>query len=285
LPANLLRAKLMVMLKPLAKLTAVLTPKRTWFQFRLRTLLLLVVVVAVPCGWFKWKWDRKQAERRAVAEITKAGLLSFYDWQTNAKQPNPQPPGAAFLRKLLGDDFFANLVRVQSYDVQINDTVLVWLESLPDVESLFLPAQMKLTDAGLENLSGLSRLRYLDLNNTKVTGVGLGHLKQTKDLRWLNLRAAPALTDADLIQLTAFPNLEQLNLDGTKIRSAGLEHLRGLPNLRWLNLSNTNIKDTGLLHLESMTALKRLFLDGTKTTSAAVGDLAKALPGCDITGP
>ncbi len=70
LPAGLRCAKLLVMLKPLAKLVALLMPKRTWFQFRLRTLFVLVLVAAVPCGWLKWKMVRKERERRAVAEIS-----------------------------------------------------------------------------------------------------------------------------------------------------------------------------------------------------------------------
>jgi hypothetical protein len=38
------------MAKPLAKMVALLTPKRRWIQFRLRTLFVLVAIAAVPCG-------------------------------------------------------------------------------------------------------------------------------------------------------------------------------------------------------------------------------------------
>jgi len=55
-------------------------PKRTWLQFRLRTLFVLVLVAAVPCGWLKWKIDRKQKERAAVAEINNLGGQVYYDW-------------------------------------------------------------------------------------------------------------------------------------------------------------------------------------------------------------
>jgi hypothetical protein len=52
-----------------ARFAALLKPKRTWLQFRLRTIFVLVVIVAVPFGWFKWKSDRMAREREAVAKI------------------------------------------------------------------------------------------------------------------------------------------------------------------------------------------------------------------------
>lgn len=36
------------------------TPHRRWYQFSLRALMVLVVVVAVACGCLKWKVDRQQ---------------------------------------------------------------------------------------------------------------------------------------------------------------------------------------------------------------------------------
>jgi len=125
--------------------------RRRWLQFRLRTLFLLVAVCAVPCGLFKWKWDRKQAERRAIAEIKQAGGHASYDWQM-VEGPSasaitlrrlklgqrPEPPGPAFLRKLLGDDLLAHVVYVSFASVtrhgpsQIDDEPLRWLDSLPE---------------------------------------------------------------------------------------------------------------------------------------------------------
>jgi hypothetical protein len=259
-------------------------PKHGWLQFRLKTLFILVAVCAVPCWWFKGKWDAKQAERRAVAECRQKDVWLGYDWQfyTENKQ---QPPGPAFLRTLVGDDFFARLVWFQCPWAEIGNTDLMCLESLPDVETLILSGQTRLTDAGFEHIQGLSRLRCALLNHTKITGVGLGHLRRAKGLRVLNLCAAPEITNADLIQLTAFPDLEDLTLKQTTISSAGLEHLRGLSHLHTLDISNTKVTDDGLRHLTALKFLKHLKLFGTKTTKAGVADLAKALPDCDITGP
>lgn len=244
--------------------------RRRWLQFRLRTLFILVAIVAVPCGLFKWKWDRKQVERRAVAEIKKMGGYVGYDWQViegsgasaetlrRLKQgQRPEPPGPAFLRKLLGDDILAHVVQVQFPYVEIDDSDLVWLESLPDVESLDLRNKKGVTDDGLEHLSGLSRLLTLVLNQTKVTGAGLRHLKMAKRMKLLSLQGLP-ITDADLVRLAAFPELEELNLTFTQITDADIVQLAAFPDLEKLNLAFT------------------------ETTDEGVARLRKALPNCEI---
>jgi hypothetical protein len=215
-------------------------PRRRWLQFRLKTIFVVVAIVAVPCGLFKWKWDRKQAERRAVAEIKKVGGSVAYDWQVIVIEGNrasaetlrrlkqgqrPEPPGPAFLRKLLGDDFLAHVVQVQFPYVEIDDSDLVWLDSLPDVERLDVRNKKSITDTGLEHLQHLSRLRYLVLNNTKATGVALRHVKRARGLRVLGLQSLP-ITDADLRQLEAFPDLEELVLYGTEVTNEGVEELQ-----------------------------------------------------------
>jgi hypothetical protein len=95
----------------------------------------------------------------------------------------------------------------------------------------------------------------------------------------------PTAKDDDIRLIATFSNLERLSLSyNAKIGDDGLAHLRGLRHLRALTLSYTSITDAGLQHLKSLTALQHLSLDDTKTTKAAVDDLAKALPGCKITG-
>jgi hypothetical protein len=90
-------------------MTTAAKPRRSWLQFSLKGLFVLVVIAAVPCGWLKWKLDRKATERAAVAEIREAGGEVWYDWEV-AHVRNPR--GAQWLRRLFGDDFFSNVVKV-----------------------------------------------------------------------------------------------------------------------------------------------------------------------------
>jgi hypothetical protein len=54
--------------------------RRRFFQFRLRTLFVLVAIAAVPCGMLAWKMEHKRRERAAVAAIRELGGTVHYDY-------------------------------------------------------------------------------------------------------------------------------------------------------------------------------------------------------------
>ena len=47
--------------------------KLQWFQFSLKTLLIVVTLVAIPCSWLAVKLKEAKEQREAVAEIEKLG--------------------------------------------------------------------------------------------------------------------------------------------------------------------------------------------------------------------
>ena len=83
--------------------------KRRWFQFSLRTLMIFTMACAVGAGWLGKKIERKRNERDAVAVILKLGGIVMYEYQTMPGAPPPQPPGPAWLRSLLGENFFSEV--------------------------------------------------------------------------------------------------------------------------------------------------------------------------------
>ncbi len=85
------------MAKPLAKLVDLLTPKRTWFQFRLRTLFALVAMLCIPLAWLALRLPEKRRERAAVAMVNEFGGTVNYDWEGKTAEP----PGSKWLRVLL----------------------------------------------------------------------------------------------------------------------------------------------------------------------------------------
>ena len=110
---------------------------RLHFQFSIRSLLILTVVVAIPCSWLAVKMQQVRRERDAAAAIEKLG--GSVEWS--------EPFRPMWLRRLLGDDFFRSVAHVKLDGTEV-------------------------TDAGLENLKGLHQLQYLTLEITKVTGLG-----------------------------------------------------------------------------------------------------------------
>jgi Leucine rich repeat/Leucine Rich repeat len=231
--------------------------KRRWFQFSLRSLMIFTAIVAVGCGWIGRRMEQKRKEREAVEAIVRLKGEVFYDYQRETVE-DVQPSGPAWLRKLLGENFFSEVDAVLLYDSDV-------------------------TDAGLANLEGLSELQTLVLTGTKVTDVGLSNLRGLAHLQNLTL-SGDTITDAGLVNLSQLPRLQELDLARTNITDAALKHLSGLKQLRTLNLRGTKVTDAGLKHLKGLSQLKQLALTAAKVFSnAGVEELQDALPNCEVT--
>jgi hypothetical protein len=276
------------------------------FQFSILCLLLLFVVVAVPCSWLATEMKAARKQREAVAAIEKAGGKVGYDYEPDPYLvPDAEPPGPAWLRKLLGNDLFVS-VTVASIIARdaIGDAELEFLEGLPQLQELELGGGMvsgaglgriaelpqiqrlvlagtDVSDAGLQRLKGLTRLQSLDLESTNVSDAGLQYLEGMTRLQELELDET-RVGDAGLEHLRGLTQLDSLDLTSTEVTDAGLEHLKGLTQLRNLTLRGTRVSDAGLEHLEGLIQLNLLHLERTKVTNAGVKKLRQALPGCQI---
>ena len=95
-PRNLLvRSGFPASNKTPAKSTECLMP-RVRFQFRLRTLLLLVAVLSIPCALVRERVSKAARTRITIAEKTPR-IIAWY---------GPEPEAPAFIKQLMGDDFF-----------------------------------------------------------------------------------------------------------------------------------------------------------------------------------
>jgi hypothetical protein len=160
---------------------AVPKPKRRWFQFSLRTLMIFVTACAVAGSWLAVKVQRAKRQRESVAAIGKAKGRVRYDYEFHDEFD--EPPGPVWLRDLLGIDFVANAV-----DATIGpDGELQALAGLPHLQRLRL-GWTNVTDIELQHLTELSHLEYLGLNGTQVTDAGLERLKGMSQLGRLDLR-------------------------------------------------------------------------------------------------
>jgi hypothetical protein len=237
--------------------------KRRWFQFSLRSLLIATLMCAVACGWLGKKIEQKRNERAAFQAIARLGGGMQYDYQLGGSGGTPHGP--AWLRKLLGDDFFSD-VEVVVFPVdpslilgsggEVSYDGLVYLQSFVHLQILILRGD-SFTDAGLEHLKGLTKLGRLDVESKNITDAGLEHLK--------------GLTD-----------LQSLTLNSNRITDAGLEHVKRLIHLRRSFLTRTHVTDAGLQHLKGLSQLQTLNLEATDVTDAGVARLQQSLPSCEI---
>ena len=248
-----------------------------WYQFSLRTLLVLVLLASVGMSWLAVRMQRAKRQREAVEEIRRLGGEVMYDHKwiaPGSSIPNPEAPGPAWLRKLLGDDFFASVTWVALGEPEMRATGLEYLTWMPQFPELY-PHRTQVTDAALEHLKGFTKLRTLYLVGTEVTDAALERLKGLTHLQELFLGDAQ-VTDAGLVHLKGLTQLETLDLISTEVTDAGLEHLKGL-TLRQLYLTRTHVTDAGLEHLKELTGLRVLLLSDTKVSDAGLEHL-RVLP-------
>lgn len=183
--------------------------KCSWHRHSLRTLLVFVLLACM--SWLGVRLWQAIRQRAAVETIIKLGGFVTYDYmldQSGNQLPDAQSPGPECLRKLLGDDFFTRVVRVNLDSTEV-------------------------TDADLEHLECLTQLQWLNLFNTGVTDAGLEHLKGLTQLQRLELGGATKVTDAGLEHLKGLTELGGLFLGGTKVTEEGEKKLQqALP--KWL---------------------------------------------------
>lgn len=154
-----------------------------------------------------------------------------------------------------------------------------------------------LTIYDIRTLTGLSRLRTLDLFDAGVRDDWMKHITELRRLRSLNIQGD--VSDAGIEALDALTKLHRLFLPRTQITSKSaatiarlrrlrdlslshtriddkfLEQLSTLPDLRYLYLTGTNISDRGLMHLATLDSLEGLFLEDTAVTDTGLRHLGR----------
>ncbi len=171
---------------------------RRRFQFSILSLLILMVVVAMACGWLAAERQRARKHREVLEKIASLGVVDYdYDLAPLDNETQREPP---WLRRLLGDDPLAHVMVVDIRGSAVSDAEIEDLEGMARLVLLRLDGTA-VGDAGLERLRGMTRLQYLDLSGTKVSDAGLQHLR-------------------------GLTNLLDLNLSGTKVSDAGVRDLK-----------------------------------------------------------
>ena len=121
-------------------------PRRRWLQFSLRTLMVVMLVFGCGFGWFAYKIKRAREQREVVKAIEKLG--GYINERTTSG--GVAWATVTWLGRLAGEDLASDVTMLALSETQV-------------------------TDAGLEQLRGLTQLCLLDLCNTEVEA-GLAHL-------------------------------------------------------------------------------------------------------------
>ena len=194
-------------------MTAATTPtlrpaRRNWLRLSLRSLLVLFTLLAV---WFAIVANRAREQRRIVSALSQwpeAMILYDYEWDLSAggEIPKPRPlgppPGPAWLRNWLGDEYFVSAIGLfltggdgQAGRVPTQEQ----LELVRDLRGLKVLSfeTSSITDSGLAAIADQTELVYLWVDDTAISDAGLAHLGRMHNLKYLYLRNS-RVTDAGI---------------------------------------------------------------------------------------
>ncbi len=132
------------------------------------------------------------------------------------------------------------------------------LHALSDLEM----ENSALTDAGIEPLSGATRIGGLTIVGSRMTDAGLDHLASLTSLWRLRLDRS-AITDAGLARLKSLKSLETLSLTETELTDSSVETLAGFQSLKSLNLDRSGISPAGIERLKQ--ALPKARISSART--------------------
>jgi len=250
---------------------------------------------------------------------------------------DPDPDGRAWIRRLVGPDLLHDVVRINLtyffdesgkhteiasgiepvlpvlgefrrlrelylHDHQATDDALRAIRDLRELEVLMLWNASELTDAGVECLRDMGRLRYIHLTGSRITDRSLEILGGLPSIDGLSLQFN-LFTDAGLAHLARLDRLKTLWVCAPgeasdskayaellrkpepglpfpdRISDAGLDRLKGLGSLETLGIQNTLVTDAGLEKLRGLPKLKEVILHGARTTPAGRQALREAIPG------
>jgi Leucine-rich repeat (LRR) protein len=193
----------------------------------------------------------------------------------------------------------------------VNDQNVHHLKGLTGLERVSFYGCRNLSDQGMAELAGLTRLRELDLRATVCgTAEMEKYLAHMPELRVLDLsesnapnvdQAIPAIarlknlenlnlwhaqvTDNAVALLAPLTNLKSLNLDDNpRVTDASMDTVGKFTNLEFLHIGSTGVTDAGLAKLHNLKNLKRtkddpaLHITFLNVSDEAVEALMEAIP-------
>ena len=142
------------------------------FQFSVRSLLMFVFALALPCAWLASEIRSAEKQRKAIQLFGRHLSYDFkYDSLGHCISPEPAPPAPRWLVTLLGVDFFANLVFAELK----SDDQMEHLGDSPRLRKLFVGGDV--SNVGMRFVAALTELEALEIQDSRVTDGGMEYVK------------------------------------------------------------------------------------------------------------
>jgi len=215
---------------------------------------------------------------RGKVEKTEDGLsLKLVDLAVPGAGPHDHrkddPYDAAFFEHL---GHITTLESLNVISTKFNDAWMPHIARLRNLKTLRFTNNGKLTDAGMEQLAGLTKLETFSFVGTQITGRAYAKFEGFTKLIKVSHRGS-SIDDEGLKELCEhLPNLETISLAHARFTDAGAIHLAKLTRLKGLEIGTSNATPQALVHLAKL-PLEYLQL-GEGFDSAASIPRAKDIP-------
>lgn len=196
-------------------------------RYSLRTLLLAVLLLGTPLGWFGMRAMRQWRQQRVADQLTRFGAQpgTLYGDVVQLTFSGPAFKDQA-LKRL---HELPHVVRVVLMDTEVSPAGFARLADLPALKEIRVMRAPRLGDEALAALPKMRQLKSLWLVDTAVTDAGLAPLGKLTQLKVLHLIGAD-VTDQGLEQLSSLHNVEEIFLLRTGVTQEGVDRLqRALP--------------------------------------------------------
>jgi Leucine Rich repeat len=266
-----------------------------------------MILVLIVGGVLGWKARRASLQRRAVARIECLRGEVGYDWQPRSSFPGAapvgaQPPGPAWLRRMLGDEYFQEVVEVTLPGLQMPSISIPspdapregpeW-QAFSDHVRRDKEAKEALDGDELACLEGLDQIESLTLWGPALKSEGLARLGRSTSLKNLTSLSNP-MTAEGVAQIARLSKLERLAIKLNLPDDAPLAALGRLPGLKDLSIYDGSkddgsipkfhpggsaktpgkFTDSWLARLGRLNSLTRLYLDdSSRITDAGLAHL------------
>lgn len=236
--------------------------KRRWYQFSLRTLVVVMLLVSVVLGYWGNAWRRAQRQWEAVRAIEEAGggvrintgvLADPYDYEALMyKTPK--------WHKWLGIDCPEVLEITIALPNGDGKEIMPHLRQLREVKSIRLEGDW-LDDEGMAVVAQLPELRILTWKSANSTVDGLVHLRNHPRLTEIHLFET-TVADVEFEHLSTCANLEELEIEGPNtLTSKGIHALSRL-KLKSLSFRRSPLAADAIEAISDLTTLESLDMEG-----------------------
>jgi hypothetical protein len=252
-----------------------------WFQFTLRELLSLLLIVAILLSWWRVHHNQRMREMEIASRFS-----DRTSWTDEYRGP-------IFLSRIFGTriltDFnsYTRFAGLSFRSQQEANDLVSCLKEFGSLEEIDLPSSLDAKEEGnvfdemLAEISTLKKLRSLTLVCAKITDAGMKTIANIPKLEELDV-GGTEITSRGVQCLKSSLHLVWLDISGTKIDDGAGETLECLKNLVFLDLADTKITDQSVESLGRLTRLTSLDISNTRITEDGYQKLRSLLSECDI---